>query len=193
MRLRSDGSTSALGSSEPPAMKRTIDSATSSETSLPPGFSTAASACAPGHAGEPHPVLRDRGHDALHALEMGEIVFAQRDQDPVVAAREIETLGGGFVLLDPRFERFGRAVLDQVGEILEELRGALAAEVVALREREDFLELVEYQQRDERLAALVAQNVVAVVEEFPQRFAADRNARLRPLARATASRGKSPP
>jgi hypothetical protein len=44
IRLNSDGSTSALGSSEPPAMKRTIDSATSSDTSFPPGFSTADSA-----------------------------------------------------------------------------------------------------------------------------------------------------
>ncbi len=43
----SDGSTSAFASSEPPATKRTIAAATSSETSLPPGFSTAASACAP--------------------------------------------------------------------------------------------------------------------------------------------------
>ncbi len=135
-----------------------------------------------GHAGQPHPVLRDRGHDALHAFEMGEIVLAQRDQYPVVAAGKIESLGGCFVLLDPGFERFGRAVLDQVGEILEELRGTLAAEVVALRKREDFLELVEYQQRDQRLARRVAQDVVAVVQEFPQRFAADRHPRLRPLS-----------
>ena len=47
MRLSSDGSTSALRSSDPPAMKRTIASATSSETSLPPGFVTAASAWSP--------------------------------------------------------------------------------------------------------------------------------------------------
>ena len=86
-------------------------------------------------------------------------------------------------LLHPRFERLGRAVLDEVGEVLEELRGALAAEVVALREREDLLELVEDQQRNERLARRVAQHVVAMVEELPQRFAGDRDARLRPLAR----------
>ncbi len=47
MRLSSDGSTSALRSSEPPATKRTIASATSSLTSFPPGFITASSACAP--------------------------------------------------------------------------------------------------------------------------------------------------
>ena len=47
IRDSSDGSTSAFGSSEPPAVKRTIAAATSSDTSLPPGFITACSACAP--------------------------------------------------------------------------------------------------------------------------------------------------
>ena len=56
---------------------------------------------------------------------------------------------------------------------LEELRGALAAGVVGLRQREDLLELVEDQQRHERAAGGVAQHVVAVVQEFPQRLALD--------------------
>ena len=64
------------------------------------------------HAGEPHPVLRDRGHHALQRLEMRQVVLAQRDQDPVIAAREVEPFAGRFVVLDPRFERLGRAVLD---------------------------------------------------------------------------------
>ena len=46
-RLSSEGSTSALRSSAPPATKRTMASATSCETSFPPGFRTAASACSP--------------------------------------------------------------------------------------------------------------------------------------------------
>ena len=47
MRLKSDGSTSAFASSAPPATNRTIDSATSCETSRPPGLTTALSAWAP--------------------------------------------------------------------------------------------------------------------------------------------------
>ena len=43
----SEGSTSALRSSDPPATKRTMDSATSGVTSLPPGLTTASSACSP--------------------------------------------------------------------------------------------------------------------------------------------------
>ena len=144
------------------------------------------------HPGEPHPVLRDRGHLALQSFEVGEIVLAQRDQDPVVGAREVELLGRGVVALDPRFERLRRAVLDEVGEVLEELRGALAAEVVALREREDLLELVEDQQRDERLARGVAQHVVAMVQELPQRLAARRRRRSASTRRTPASRGRSP-
>ncbi len=184
MRESSDGSTSALRSSAPPAMKRTIDSATSSETRSAAGLHHGGQRLRAGHPGEPHPVLRDRGHDALHALEMREVILAQRDEDPIVAAGEVESLDDGLVVLHPRFERLRRAVLDEIGEILEELRRALAAEVVVLRQRENFLELVEDQQRDERPAGLIAENVVAVVQELPERFAFDRHADLRPLAGA---------
>ena len=119
------------------------------------------------HAGEPHPVLRDRRHHVLQRLEMRQVILAQRNQDPVIAAREIESFGGGFVLLYSRFERLGRAVLDEIGQVLDELRGALAPEIVGLRKRENFLELVEDQQRDERLAGRVAQDVVAMMQELP--------------------------
>jgi hypothetical protein len=47
------------------------------------------------------------------------------------------------------------------------------------------LELVEDQQRDERLAGCVAQDVVAMVQEFPQRFAGHCGRRLRPRASAS--------
>ena len=99
---------------------------------------------------------------------MREIVLAQRDQDPIVAACEVEALDGGFIVLHLRFELFGRAVLDQIGKIVEKLRGALAPGVVALREREDLLELIEDQQRNEWLAGCVVQDVTAVMEKLPQ-------------------------
>ncbi len=136
-----------------------------------------------GHPGEPHPVLGDRGHLALEPFEVGEIVLAQRDQDPVVGARKVEFFRRRVVALDALLELPGRAVLNEVGEVVQELGGALAAEIVALRQREDLLELVEDQQRGERLPGRVAQHVVAVVQELPQRFAADRGAGLRPLPR----------
>ena len=47
MRLSSEGSTSALASSAPPATKRTMASATSWDTRPLPGRSTASSACSP--------------------------------------------------------------------------------------------------------------------------------------------------
>ena len=40
-----------------------------------------------------------------------------------------------------------------------------------LRQREDLLELVEDQQRDEGAPAGVAQHVVAMVQELPERLA----------------------
>jgi hypothetical protein len=85
-------------------------------------------------------------------------------------------------LLDSRFERLRRAVLDEIGQILDEFRGALAPEIVGLRKRETFLELVEDQQQDERLAGRVAQDVVAMVQKLPHRFSGHGDAGLRPLA-----------
>ncbi len=134
-----------------------------------------------GHAGKTHAILRDRGHLALQALEVREVILAQCDEDSVVGAVEVEALGDGILALDHHLERLGCPVLDQVRQVLDEFGGALASEVVVLPEGEDLLELVEDEERDERVAALVAQHVVAMVKELPQRFARDGGARPRPL------------
>jgi hypothetical protein len=110
-----------------------------------------------------------------------EVVLAQRNQYPVVGATEVETLDERFLEIQHGLQRLGRPVLHQVGQVLDELRRALAPEVVVLPEREDLLELVEDQQRRERLAGGVAQQVVAVVQELPQRLARDGGAGTRPL------------
>ena len=135
-----------------------------------------------GHPCEAHPVLRDGRHRALQRLEMREIVLAQRDQHAIIAAREVEALGRGVVLLDLRLEVPWRPVLDEIGKVLDELGRALAAKVVALRDREDLLELVENQQRRQRPAVRVPQHVVAVVEELPQRLSGAGHTGLRPLS-----------
>ncbi len=150
MRLSSEGSTSALAISAPPATKRTIASATSCDTRPLPGPMTASSALLARHRREAQAVLRDARHLRLQALERREVVLAQRDQHAVVAAREIEALGRQFVGLQPRLERPRRAVLDQVRQIVDEARRARAAGLVGLGQREDLLELVEDQERDER-------------------------------------------
>ena len=136
-----------------------------------------------GHAREPHAVLRDRGHRTLHALEVREVVLAQRDQDSVIGAGEVVILGDGIVLLQTALEIRGRAVLDEVGEVVEEPLRAQPACVVRLRQREDLLELVEDQKREERAAAGIAQQVAAMVQELPERLALDGRAGPRPVAR----------
>ena len=138
-----------------------------------------------GHRREAQAVLRDARHLRLEALERRKVVLAERDQDPVVAAREVEALGRGIVGLEARFELPRRAILDQVGEVLDEARRARAPGLVGLGEGEDLLELVEDQQRDERAARFVAQHIVAVVQELPERLAGGRDARLGPLAGMT--------
>ena len=134
-----------------------------------------------GHRREAQPVLRDARHPRLQAFERREIVLAQRDQHAVVAAREVEALGRRIVGFELRFQRLRRPVLHQVGQVRDEARGARAPELVGLREREDLFELVEDQQRNQRLAGLVLQHVVAMMQELPQRLAGGRDSGLRPL------------
>ncbi len=97
------------------------------------------------HAGEPHAVLRDRGHRALERFEVREVVLAERDQHAIVGACEVEVLGGGLVEFEAPLQRRRRPVLDQVGEFLDELLRPQPAAVVGLGQREDLLELVEDQ------------------------------------------------
>jgi hypothetical protein len=136
----------------------------------------------PGHARQPHAVLRDAGHRGLQRLQVRQVVLAQRDQDAVVAAREVEALGDAVVDVELGLQGAWRPVLHQVGELVDELRRARPAGVVALGEGEDLLELVEDQQRCQRAAVGVAQLVVAVVQELPERLARLRGAGLRPGA-----------
>ena len=166
--------------------------ATSSLTSRLPGLQHRRQRLRAGHGRKPQAVLRDARHARLQAFEGREVVLAQRDQDAVVAAREVEALGGRVVVLELRLERLRRPVLDQIGQVRDEARRARAPEVVALREREDLLELIEDQQRDQRRARLVVQHVVAVVQELPQRLALDRHARPASTGRSGARSGRSP-
>ena len=184
MRLRSDGSTSALASSAPPATKRTIAAATSSVTSLLPGCNTAASACVPVIGASRRRFWVMLGIVLLQALQRRKVVLPQRDQHPIVTAREVKALGRRFVCVELCLEGLGRAVLDQVGKFSDEARGARATELVALRQGKDLFELIEDQQRNERGAGLISQHVIAMVQKLPQRLALDRHPGLGPLARA---------
>jgi hypothetical protein len=133
------------------------------------------------HGREAQAILRDARHLRLQALERREVVLAQGDQHAVVAACEVEALGRRVVQLQLRLELPWRAVLDEVREVLDEARGPRASGLVGLGEREDLLELVEDQERDERVTCLVEEDVVAVVQELPERLAGRGDASLRPL------------
>src|SRR6185312_16931872 len=87
---------------------------------------------------------------------------------------------------EARFDRLRRPILDEVGELLDELRRAPASEIVALRKREDLLELIEDQKRRERASGRIAQHVATMMQKLPQRFAGHRDADMRPFARRVA-------
>ena len=182
-----------VGSSEPPAMKRTIAAATSSDTSLPPGFITACERLRAGHPREPHPVLRDRGHQALQRLRGGRgSPRAARSGCGSRRARSRTARRSHSSCSIRASSAFGARFSTRSARSSRNCAARCAPEVVALREREDLLELVEDQQRDQRLARRVAQDVVAVVQELPQRLAADGDAGLRPCAGRLRLRGRSP-
>ncbi|MBI5768641.1 MAG: hypothetical protein HZA93_12655 [Verrucomicrobia bacterium] len=78
------------------------------------------------HAGEAHAVVHERGHDRLEALEVRQVVLAQRDDHAVVGGAEVERVQLRGRLLDAGDERFGRAVFDELGQLRHERDRALA-------------------------------------------------------------------
>src|SRR5262249_49101927 len=137
-----------------------------------------------GHRSESHAVLRNAGYGLLQPLERREVVLAQRNEHPVIAARKVEAFGRGLILLQLRLELLRGAVLYQVRELGNETRGTRAAEVITLGESEDLLELIEDQKRNERPARLITQHVIAMVQELPQRLALYRHPGLGPFPRS---------
>ena len=136
----------------------------------------------PGHAGQPHAVLRDGRHLALEPLEMRQVILAQQDQNPIVRAREVKFGGVGLVAVDPGLERPRRTIFHQVREIGEEFLGPLPSGIIGLGQSEDFLELVEDQNGNERAAIGVLEHVVAMMQELPQGLTGDGGAALGPGA-----------
>jgi hypothetical protein len=65
-----------------------------------------------GHGRQTQTILRDARHGGFQALEWRQVILAQRDQHAIVAAREIEPLGGRIVRLELGLKRLRRAVLD---------------------------------------------------------------------------------
>src|ERR1043165_2044092 len=98
---------------------------------------------------------------------MRQIILAQRNQQPVVGAAEVEAFECRLVLLQLLLDGARRAILDEIGELLEERRRAPAREVGVLPEREDFLELIEDDERNQRASLGIGQRFSAVMQEFP--------------------------
>lgn len=114
---------------------------------------------------------------------MRQIIFTQRNEDPIIGPREIEVFDHRIVTIQLRLEGLGSAILDEIGQVFPELRRTLAAKIVALRQCENLLELIEDDQRRERAARGVAQQVATVVEKLPQGLARGGDARLGPRSR----------
>jgi len=159
-------------------------SAVASKTRRPPGSAHRLERLRARHRRQPYTVLQQAGHQLPPTVEWGQIVLAQRDQHPVVAASEVETLRGAVVLIETRLQRLRRAVLHQIPEFLDELGRALSTEVIDLREGEKLLELIEDEQRENPGTHSIVQHIVAVVQKLPERLSGVGNALLRPLSRS---------
>ncbi len=135
-------------------------------------------------------VLHHRGHGAPPALEAGEEVVAQGHRDPHGPGLEVVTAQQGAFLfsgtgLELAAQGRGRTVLDEVGELGEEIAGGLAGAGITcgvargpvLALDEDFLKLIEDQHgrgREIRLVAVAAvvrlrkPGACSVVVKFPE-------------------------
>jgi hypothetical protein len=98
---------SALRSSAPPPQKRTIALGHLSRDEASAGLDHRGERLVSGHPREPHRFCVIEGIDALTALEVGEVVLAQRDEDAVVGAVEVERSTIGILVSHHRLERLG--------------------------------------------------------------------------------------
>src|SRR5262245_51168979 len=117
---------------------------------------------------QPEAVATERGSAGAEHLQRRQKILAHRDHDTVIVAVEDVTRDLAWRTFEARLDGGRRPVLHQVGELAEK---DLAIGLALIEpEREELLELVEHDHRDDGLAAAVDQRELAAVEVFPQRL-----------------------
>ena len=110
------------------------------------GLCTASSASSARKRKQPHPRASQRGNKLAPSFEVGKKVFAQADQQLVIARPQVESLSHRLVVVDSRGQIGGNAVLGQVTEVIPECVDQIGN---PLTEREELFELVEDDHRRE--------------------------------------------
>src|ERR1041385_5293086 len=111
-----------------------------------------------------------------NAIEIREIILTHRQQNFERCGLEVETFDARWIIA----QRGGRAVLDEVGKLFNECRGLDRARGSLAAEREEFLELIERQERSDEIVSCAPEMVSFAVKIFPQRLVRPRQWRLDP-------------
>ena len=93
---------------------------------------------------QPHPRASQRGNKPAPFFEVGKKVFAQADQQLVIARPQMKSCSHRLVVFDPRGQIGGNAVLGQVTKVITECSDEIGN---PLAEREELFELVEDDHR----------------------------------------------
>ena len=109
-----------------------------------------------------------------NAIKFAEIIFPHHEEDGERHRFEIKLFRSGGIVP----ERYGRAILHQIGQLADELRGATSATRGFAAEREEFLKLVESEKRSNEIVVRTPKMVVLTMEIFPERLARARARRI---------------
>ena len=118
------------------------------------------------HREQPQPWAPEQRDERAPALQIGQEVLPDADEQLVVARSERE-VGRHVLFFETSGEVGGNSVLDQVAEIVPELLDAVAH---VLPEGEHLLELVEYEHRGEGKIAVAPQLQMSGVQVLPDRL-----------------------
>lgn len=123
-----------------------------------------------GHALQAEAMRQQRGHARAPGIELRQEIFAQAEHELNRLALEVENESVVEMLLQSLAHCVGRAMLDDGLQVGGELGNAGGTAGRPLAEGEDFLELVEDDDRSDEAIAGTPEVEVAAMEVFPQRF-----------------------
>ena len=123
------------------------------------------------HRQKAQTVLAEGAEVRANAIEIGQIILPHRQEDLDRRGLEIEFLRAHWIVA----ERGRRTVLDQIGELGDERFGPGRARGILAPQGEEFLELIERQERRDEIVPRAPEMIALAMKIFPERLVRERS------------------